>query len=739
MSDIGGVGPTRRQELAAANNPWIIHRRKIKQQYPHLFGRELTKKAQESYVKKPKVPMVYEYAEPRNYTPEQYKFWKEQTRLKKEWIRNGRQGPQPFVYNTDRPYAPGYPRPLLPGEVRPSRKTKVQSKSQSQTPQPQTLTSPLISVPKITPQQSSMMPPLIPKAEPKFQQSVQFVDRNVPNPTSLVPRPPNTPRQSLDQIYGRTPVSEPVQFHELAPKEMLQRVSDDIIVEEEEFLPPPKPRPPQRLVSPLQEMQDRGQKRGRREEDAQRDEELMFKEGVAQPVKQVTWNPDESEDEQARRWWDYINQQYTQRAQRPEGSKNPFIVLTVTPKITPEELRSLYLKIVKMHHPDRFMTQPEAVQKQNHNIFVEKTWAIQQLQDPVLRAEWERDLKEHRKSGIEEDIYQLLEDWKSKTSRTDFLKGPFGDRKREPLAILGLSINSPIWQQRTSLSEADWKNSIEVLYRNKVFPLMDRQLSGPMDKEMLEDLIWAKMVLQSAEGMQKVGRKLITAPPGGLIGGIAWMKYTDEVQRFLNEDGWKTVKGITLCRAPVVKGVNFTLNALSLGGWNKQMRKLGYDEMFHVWALIAVGGGESGTFGSRSRGVTRQESETQLLWIEKNQTILMGRVSSDPGGYYRNPRESLRVATPQPPRTLQQMIDLTRRQMGDERFFDYRGDSWNCQDFLLNFLSANGISSPEARQFLYQDVGTMFSNLPPGLRQIAKSATDLAGIWDFIRPSLIGQ
>lgn len=62
--------------------------------------------------------------------------------------------------------------------------------------------------------------------------------------------------------------------------------------------------------------------------------------------------------------------------------------------------------------------------------------------------------------------------------------------------------------------------------------------------------------------------------------------------------------------------------------------------------------------------------------------------------------------------TINEMIDNTRKRMGDERFSTYRAFSWNCQDFLKNMLDANGLSTSESTKFILQDLSEVAKNLP---------------------------
>jgi len=62
--------------------------------------------------------------------------------------------------------------------------------------------------------------------------------------------------------------------------------------------------------------------------------------------------------------------------------------------------------------------------------------------------------------------------------------------------------------------------------------------------------------------------------------------------------------------------------------------------------------------------------------------------------------------------TINDLLENTRKRMGDERFSTYKALSWNCQDYLQNMLEANGVSTTETTKFIKQDLEQVVKNLP---------------------------
>ena len=73
--------------------------------------------------------------------------------------------------------------------------------------------------------------------------------------------------------------------------------------------------------------------------------------------------------------------------------------------------------------------------------------------------------------------------------------------------------------------------------------------------------------------------------------------------------------------------------------------------------------------------------------------------------------------------TINELLEATRRKMGDSNFTSYSSRRNNCQDFVMNVLSANGLSSPIYTQFIKQDLQQVFENLPKYAEQIADFVT----------------
>ncbi len=165
----------------------------------------------------------------------------------------------------------------------------------------------------------------------------------------------------------------------------------------------------------------------------------------------------------------------------------------------------------------------------------------------------------------------------------------------------------------------------------------------------------------------------------------------------LNRKGDAIIYSIKVGRTPV-SGL--------ITGIIKTVSSTPYDTLFHLFIQMET-----------SKGF-------QLL--EKNAVIHMGegRKKTDIAG-----AEWMNV--PNVPRiTVNQLVENTRNQMGD-KFIPYSAYGNNCQTFIMNVLTANGMNDQSVLDFVKQDTNGIF-NKSPIFRKFANSVTNLGGSADVI-------
>ena len=82
--------------------------------------------------------------------------------------------------------------------------------------------------------------------------------------------------------------------------------------------------------------------------------------------------------------------------------------------------------------------------------------------------------------------------------------------------------------------------------------------------------------------------------------------------------------------------------------------------------------------------------------------------------------------------TINDLLENTRKKMGNERFSTYKALSWNCQDYLINMLQANGLETSENRKFVLQDLKQVVANLPSFANVVSNIFTGAKAVVDRV-------
>lgn len=161
------------------------------------------------------------------------------------------------------------------------------------------------------------------------------------------------------------------------------------------------------------------------------------------------------------------------------------------------------------------------------------------------------------------------------------------------------------------------------------------------------------------------------------------------------------ISGITVYRTPVSKVVQSILN-FTAPGLKEAEKKLGYDEIFHLGAVIKIKGGPS-------------------LIVEKLQNVRVARGGVPSGA------ETITV----PVNREMTLSDLFTRMIvgvGKEAFYRYSAFSTNCQHFIRNLLAKSGLLNEESRKFIMQDVEQLVKAIPSRVQDATQLVTDFAAV-----------
>lgn len=190
---------------------------------------------------------------------------------------------------------------------------------------------------------------------------------------------------------------------------------------------------------------------------------------------------------------------------------------------------------------------------------------------------------------------------------------------------------------------------------------------------------------------------------GGLVPDSFLEDFTQKEKSFLNSHGDEIITSISVCRDKIQPAIKTFLNTISFGLLDKITKKLGYDQLFHLYILI--------------NGKYR---------IEKNETINFGSGSKS--------ADYVEIDSLPEDLTISQFINNGVQKMGKNRFFTYSAFKYNCQNFILGLLQSNNIKAPVS--FIDQKASEIVESLPNYVEPTTNAITDLAAALSTARKKL---
>lgn len=184
-------------------------------------------------------------------------------------------------------------------------------------------------------------------------------------------------------------------------------------------------------------------------------------------------------------------------------------------------------------------------------------------------------------------------------------------------------------------------------------------------------------------------------------GGSIWFpdaKITGSSVEILKRYGDFKVVGVYPRRQPVIPAIEKFINVISIGKYEANKAKAGYDKMFHLGVILML---------DNMRGIL----------VEKNEKI---NITDD----FDNKDQEVIEVKYNGGATLKEFLENARLMVGDFTFYNYNSFSNNCQAFVNNLLIANRCMTKEAGEWIKQDVGKILKGLPPWVTKISQFVTD---------------
>ena len=173
-----------------------------------------------------------------------------------------------------------------------------------------------------------------------------------------------------------------------------------------------------------------------------------------------------------------------------------------------------------------------------------------------------------------------------------------------------------------------------------------------------------------------------------------------QVSDSLKKYGDSTVREVIVGRTKVQKVVQTLLNAMTLGNFNKEKQKYGYDDIYYLYAVLVLDNGVK-------------------LITERNQRIVLTEDTNNRD----NVSEKISISTNI---KLNQLFQNAINADGD-KIWRYDSLSNNCQNFITSLLRNSGYLTEEANTFINQKVDNL---LDPTTQSIAQKTTDIASIFE---------
>ena len=173
-----------------------------------------------------------------------------------------------------------------------------------------------------------------------------------------------------------------------------------------------------------------------------------------------------------------------------------------------------------------------------------------------------------------------------------------------------------------------------------------------------------------------------------------------QVSDSLKKYGDFTVREVIVGRTKVLKVVQTLLNAMTLGNFNKEKQKYGYDDIYHLYAVLVLDNGVK-------------------LITERNQRIVLTEDTNNRD----NVPDKISISTNI---KLNQLFQNAINADGD-KIWRYDSLSNNCQNFITSLLRNSGYLTEEANTFINQKVDNL---LDPTTQNIAQKTTDIASIFE---------
>jgi hypothetical protein len=210
------------------------------------------------------------------------------------------------------------------------------------------------------------------------------------------------------------------------------------------------------------------------------------------------------------------------------------------------------------------------------------------------------------------------------------------------------------------------------------------------------------------------------APAQTIVSNVLGEKtqYTDSVKDVLSKYGNFGITSMILEKQPVDGKIMFLVNKITNDLMRELMIKHNIDAYYHISLRVDIIDDTGNIIPFR---------------IEKNENISITPYKPLPNSQY------LQVPLDAVPRTMNSILTKTRLDIGEDHFYLYRFDSWNCADFIMEILRSNGLLTQQNEDFIYQNTDIIKKQIPQSTRSRVHLITKFASRIGHLRGRGIEQ
>lgn len=183
--------------------------------------------------------------------------------------------------------------------------------------------------------------------------------------------------------------------------------------------------------------------------------------------------------------------------------------------------------------------------------------------------------------------------------------------------------------------------------------------------------------------------------------------YQPSAQAVLNKYGNEKISSIVLHRNPLSKVITTLMSGWTKGETEARLKQQPKDTLYHISMWITLTNG-------------------RVIKVEKNAVINLQVNPTKPK------EEQTSQNVPRPVNlTFGEMLERTRKQVGNRKFFSYSAKNNNCGHFIEMVLKANGLNTQATHDYIGQNTQEILAGFPK-LRKLMNTVTDIGGRFETI-------